>query len=57
MIRFKKYAEKKDKIALDISQPKKEINDTKVNSRLELKKLRVHQQLEKDISRAKASNV
>ena len=57
MIRFKEYVEKKDKIALDISQLKKEISDTKVKSRLELEKLRVQQQLAKDMSRAKASNV
>ena len=55
MIRFKEYVEKKDKIALDISQLKKEISDTKVKSRLELEKLRVQQQLAKDMSRAKAS--
>ena len=57
LIRFKKYVEKKDKIALDISQLKKEISDTKVKSRLELEKLRVQQQLAKDLARAKASNV
>ena len=57
LIRFKEYVEKKDKIALDISQLKKEITDTKVKSRLELEKLRVQQQLAKDISQAKASNV
>lgn len=57
MIGFKEYTEKKEKIALDISQLKKEISDTKVKSRLELEKLRVQQQLAKDISRAKASNV
>ena len=57
MIGFKEYTEKKDKIALDISQLKKEISDTRVKSRLELEKLRVQQQLAKDISRAKASNV
>ena len=57
LIRFKEYVEKKDKIALDISQLKKEISDTKVKSRLELEKLRVQQQLAKDMSRAKASNV
>ena len=57
MIRFKEYTEKKEKIALDISQLKKEISDTRVKSRLELEKLRVQQQLAKDISRAKASNV
>jgi len=57
LIRFKEYVEKKDKIALDISQLKKEISDTKVKSRLELEKLRVQQQLAKDISQAKASNV
>ena len=56
MIRFKEYVEKKDKIALDISQLKKEISDTKVKSRLELEKLRVQQQLAKDLARAKASN-
>ena len=57
LIGFKEYVEKKDKIALDISQLKKEISDTKVKSRLELEKLRVQQQLAKDMSRAKASNV
>ena len=57
LIGFKEYTEKKDKMALDISQLKKEISDTKVKSRLELEKLRVQQQLAKDISRAKASNV
>ena len=57
MIGFKEYVEKKDKIALDISQLKKEISDTKVKSRLELEKLRVQQQLARDMSRAKASNV
>lgn len=57
MIGFKEYTEKKDKIAADISQLKKEISDTKVKSRLELEKLRVQQQLAKDMSRAKASNV
>ena len=57
MIRFKEYVEKKDKIALDISQLKKEITDTKVKSRLELEKLRVQQQLAKDLARTKASNV
>ena len=57
MIGFKEYTEKKDKIALDISQLKKEISDTKVKSRLELEKLRVQQQLAKDLVRAKASNV
>ena len=57
MIRFKEYVEKKEKIALDISQLKKEISDTKVKSRLELEKLRVQQQLAKDLARAKASNV
>ena len=57
LIGFKEYTEKKDKIALDISQLKKEISDTKVKSRLELEKLRVQQQLAKDISQAKASNV
>ena len=56
MIGFKEYMEKKDKIALDISQLKKEISDTKVKSRLELEKLRVQQQLAKDLARAKASN-
>ena len=56
LIRFKEYVEKKDKIALDISQLKKEISDTKVKSRLELEKLRVQQQLAKDLARAKASN-
>ena len=54
---FKEYLEKKDRIAVDISQLKKEITDTKVKSRLELEKLRVQQQLAKDISRAKASHV
>ena len=54
---FKEYTEKKDKIALDISQLKKEITDTKVKSRLELEKLRVQQQLAKDLARTKASNV
>ena len=54
---FRDYTEKKDKIALYISQLKKEISDTKVKSRLELEKLRVQQQLAKDISRARASNV
>ena len=57
LIRFKEYVEKKDKIALDISQLKKEISDTKVKSRLELEKLRVQQQLAKDLVRAKESNV
>ena len=57
MIRFKEYVEKKDKIALDISQLKKEISDNKVKSRLELEKLRVQQQLAKDLARTKASNV
>jgi hypothetical protein len=57
LIRFKEYVEKKEKIALDISQLKKEISDTKVKSRLELEKLRVQQQLAKDLARAKASNV
>ena len=57
MIGFKEYTEKKDKIALDISQLKKEISDTKVKSRLELEKLRVQQQLAKDLARTKASNV
>ena len=56
MIGFKEYTEKKDKIALDISQLKKEISDTKVKSRLELEKLRVQQQPAKDISLEKASN-
>jgi len=54
-MRFREYTEKKDKIALDISQLEKEISDTKVKSRLELEKLRVQQQLAKDISVAKAS--
>ena len=54
---FKEYTEKKDKIALDISQLKKEISDTRVKSRLELEKLRVQQQLAKDLVRAKESNV
>ena len=57
LIRFKEYVEKKDKIALDISQLKKEISDTRVKSRLELEKLRVQQQLAEDMPRAKASNV
>ena len=57
MIGFKEYTEKKDKIALDISQLKKEISDTKVKSRLELEKFLVQQQLAKDLARAKASNV
>ena len=57
MIGFKEYTEKNEKIALDISQLKKEISDTKVKSRLELEKLRVQQQLAKDMPRAKASNV
>ena len=56
-MRFREYTEKKGKIALDISQLEKEISDTKVKSRLELEKLRVQQQLAKDISRARASNV
>ena len=56
LIGFKEYVEKKDKIALDISQLKKEISDTKVKSRLELEKLLVQQQLAKDLARAKASN-
>tara|TARA_B110000971_G_scaffold219101_1_gene259428 strand:+ start:1396 stop:1572 length:177 start_codon:yes stop_codon:yes gene_type:complete len=56
LIGFKEYMEKKDKIALDISQLKKEISDTKVKSRLELEKLLVQQQLAKDLARAKASN-
>ena len=57
LIRFKEYVEKKDKIALDILQLKKEISDTKVKSRLELEKLRFQQQLAKDLARTKASNV
>ena len=57
LIGFKEYSEKKDRIAVDISQLKKEITDTKLKSRLELEKLRVQQQLAKDISRAKASHV
>jgi len=57
LIGFKEYTEKKDRIAVDISQLEKEISDTKVKSRLELEKLRVQQQLAKDISRARASNV
>ena len=57
LIGFKEYTEKKDKIALDISQLKKEISDTKVKSRLELEKLRVQQQLAKDLVRTKASNI
>jgi hypothetical protein len=56
LIGFKEYTEKKDKIALDISQLKKEISDTRVKSRLELEKLLVQQQLAKDLARAKASN-
>ena len=56
-MRFREYTEKKDKIALDISQLEKEISDTKVKSRLELEKLWVQLQLAKDISRARASNV
>ena len=51
------FSSRKEKIALDISQLKKEISDTKVKSRLELEKLRVQQQLAKDLARAKASNV
>ena len=54
---FREYTEKKDKIASDISQLKKEISDTRVKSRLELEKLRVQQQLAKDLARTKASNV
>ena len=57
LIGFKEYTEKKDRIAVDISQLEKEISDTKVKSRLELEKLRVQQQLAKDISRARAPNV
>jgi hypothetical protein len=57
LIGFKEYTEKKDKIALDISQMEKEISDTRVKSRLELEKLRVQQQLAEDMPRAKASNV
>ena len=57
MIGFKEYKEEKDKIAADVSQLKKEISDTKVKSRLELEKLRVQQQLAKDLARARASNV
>ena len=57
LIRFKEYVEKKDKIALDISQLKKEISDTKLKSRLELEKLRDQQQLAKELARAKASKV
>jgi len=57
LIRFKEYTEKKEKIALDISQLEKEISDTRVKSRLELEKLRVQQQLAEDMPRAKASNV
>ena len=57
LIGFREYTDKKDKIASDISQLKKEISDTRVKSRLELEKLRVQQQLAKDISQAKASNV
>jgi len=57
LIEFKEYTGKKDKIALDISQLKKEISDTKVKSRLELEKLSVQQKLAKDLARAKASNV
>ena len=57
LIGFKEYTEKKVRIAVDISQLEKEISNTKVISRLELEKLRVQQQLAKDISRARASNV
>jgi len=57
LIGFKEYTEKKDRIAVDIPQMEKEISDTRVKSRLELEKLRVQQQLAKDISRARASNV
>ena len=57
LIGFKEYKEEKDKIAADVSQLKKEISDTKVKSRLELEKLRVQQQLAKDLARARASNV
>ena len=57
LIGFKEYTEKKVRIAVDISQLDKEISDTKVISRLELEKLRVQQQLAKDISLARASNV
>ena len=57
LIGFKEYTEKKDRIAVDISQLEKEISDTKVKSRLELEKLRVQQQLAKDLVRAKASNI
>ena len=56
LIGFREYTEKKAKIASDISQLKKEISDTRVKSRLELEKLRVQQQLAKDLARAKASN-
>ena len=51
---FKEYTEKKDKIALDISQLKKEISDAKVKSRLKLEKLRIQQQLARGLARAKA---
>lgn len=57
LIGFREYTEKKDNIASDISQLKKEISDTRIKSRLELEKLRVQQQLAKDLARAKASNV
>jgi len=57
LIGFKEYTEKKDRIAVDIPQMEKEISDTKVKSRLELEKLRVQQQLAKDLARTKASNV
>ena len=56
MIGFKEYTEKKDRIAVDIPQMEKEISDTRIKSRLELEKLRVQQQLAKDLARAKASN-
>ena len=45
LIRFKEYVEKKDKIALDISQLKKEISDTKVKSRLELRSISISLEL------------
>ena len=45
LIRFKEYTEKKEKIALDISQLKKEISDTKVKSRLELRSISISLEL------------
>ena len=45
LIRFKEYVEKKDKIALDISQLKKEISDNKVKSRLELRSISISLEL------------